>query len=177
MEFTFKQHKNSSSINTFKQELNRDLPKIPKYYFCGNRKAQILHTRLRLGCSSLNSDLLKKNYVSNTDRCTCGSPETALHFLLKCNNYIDIRNDTINSLYIAFDIASWRAVLFTVMTSMNRYSLRSKLSLYRAIGLVESPSNTIYSYGSITVTTSSIQLQYLDIYIHILSYFHFHFFS
>ena len=94
--------KNSSSLNTFKQELNRDLPKIPKYYFCGNRKAQILHTRLRLGCSSLNSDLLK-NYVSNTDRCTCGSPETAMHFLLECNNYIDIRNDTINSLNIAFN--------------------------------------------------------------------------
>ena len=95
--------KNSPSLNSFKLELNRDLPKIPKYYLSGDRKAQILHTRLRLGCSSLNSDLFN-NHVSNTDRCICGSQETAKHFLLECPKYIDTRNTTINSLNIAYDL-------------------------------------------------------------------------
>ena len=95
--------KNSPSLNLFKLELNRDLPKIPKYYLSGDRKAQILHTRLRLGCSSLNSDLFN-NHVSNTDRCICGSQETAKHFLLECPKYIDTRNTTINSLNIAYDL-------------------------------------------------------------------------
>ena len=48
------------SINTFKQYLKRDNSIVPKYYYLGSRKLQILHTRLRLGCSSLNADLIQK---------------------------------------------------------------------------------------------------------------------
>ena len=95
--------KNSPSLNTFKHELNNDLPKVPNYFFVGNRKAQILHTRLRLGCSSLNSDLYN-NHVSDSCLCMCGSQETAKHFLLECNTFNHIRNTTINTLIIAFDV-------------------------------------------------------------------------
>ena len=49
--------RNSGSIETFKRKLNRDVTCVPKYYFDGNRKLQVLHSRLRTNCSSLNHDL------------------------------------------------------------------------------------------------------------------------
>ena len=54
----------------------------PKYLHHGKRLANILHTKLRLGCSDLNHD---KNIIgiSDTDRCHCGEIETAEHFLLE----------------------------------------------------------------------------------------------
>ena len=63
----------------------------PKYYI------------LRLGCSSLNYDLFN-NYVSDTCLCMCGSQETAKHFLIDCDTFNDIRNTTINTLAVAFDV-------------------------------------------------------------------------
>ena len=41
------------SLNSFKRVLNKDKQYAPKYYYFGKRKAQVLHTRLRTGCSSL----------------------------------------------------------------------------------------------------------------------------
>ena len=54
--------KQLSFINSFKYYLKKDKPSVPKYHYYGSRKAQILHTRLRTGCSSLNLDrsVLKK---------------------------------------------------------------------------------------------------------------------
>ena len=53
------------SVCSFKNYLNRDFTPVPKYYLTGNRKSQILHTRLRTNCSSLNNDLfLKKTYLN-----------------------------------------------------------------------------------------------------------------
>ena len=48
--------RNSGSIETFKRKLNHDATYVPKYYFTGNRKLQVLHTRLRTNCSSLHHD-------------------------------------------------------------------------------------------------------------------------
>ena len=45
------------TVNTFKAQINRETIPEPKYCYKGNRKAQILHTRLRTHCSSLNMDL------------------------------------------------------------------------------------------------------------------------
>jgi hypothetical protein len=39
--------RNSESIDIFKKKLNSTLSKVPTYYYHGNRKSQILHTRLR----------------------------------------------------------------------------------------------------------------------------------
>ena len=49
------------SVCSFKNYLNRDFTPVPKYYLTGNLKSQILHTRLRTNCSSLNNDLFLKN--------------------------------------------------------------------------------------------------------------------
>ena len=51
--------KDAPSVAAFKSRLNKDLP--PWYYNTGTRIGQILHARLRLGCSSLNADLYRKN--------------------------------------------------------------------------------------------------------------------
>ena len=41
-------HRNVDSVIAFKNVLSRDKPIVPKHYIFGNRKEQILHTRLRL---------------------------------------------------------------------------------------------------------------------------------
>lgn len=53
--------KEIDSINSFKSYLKKDKRNIPKHYYTGTRKAQILHTRLRTNCSSLNLDFFLKN--------------------------------------------------------------------------------------------------------------------
>ena len=64
--------KQSNSVNTFKCFLNKDKTRIPKHFYVGSRKAQVLHTRLRTNCSSLNLDLFLKN-ISDSPLCRCGS--------------------------------------------------------------------------------------------------------
>ena len=43
--------RNVDSVTAFKNVLSRDKPIVPKHYLFGNRKEQILHTRLRTNCS------------------------------------------------------------------------------------------------------------------------------
>ena len=45
----------------FKQAITPEKLKIPERFYIGNRRAQILQTRLRLGCSDLNNDLYQIN--------------------------------------------------------------------------------------------------------------------
>ena len=58
--------KQSPSISSFKFRLNRDINKPPKYYNTGIRMGQILHTRIRLECSSLNAHLYRKKHCTRT---------------------------------------------------------------------------------------------------------------
>ena len=89
--------KSLPSLNSFKSFLNRNQSPIPSYYFIGERKYQVLHTRLRLGCSSLNADLFR-NHVSAIDTCQCGQIETATHYLLLCPIYRNVRTTTIGTI-------------------------------------------------------------------------------
>ena len=74
----------STSLNSFKRLLKMDKISVPQYYYYGNRKAQMLHTRLRTGCSALNFDLFIKN-ISDSPMCVCGSIENVQHFFFHCN--------------------------------------------------------------------------------------------
>ena len=87
--------KHSDSINTFKGFLNKDKSHIPKHFYVGNRKAQILHTRLRTNCSSLNLDLFIKN-ISDSPLCQCGSVENAQHYFFCCSKYQVQRTELMN---------------------------------------------------------------------------------
>ena len=80
------------SVDSFKRQISRNKTTVPKYFYTGSRKLQILHTRLRTGCSSLNYDLLVKSF-SDTPLCSCrsGDVENAEHFFLSCNFYRDHR--------------------------------------------------------------------------------------
>ena len=89
--------KSLPSLNTFKTFLNRNQSPVPSYYFVGERKYQVLHTRLRLGCISLNADLIR-NHVSAIDTCQCGQIETATHYLLLCPIDRNIRTATIGTI-------------------------------------------------------------------------------
>ncbi|MCG7875096.1 MAG: reverse transcriptase family protein [Candidatus Thiodiazotropha endolucinida] len=82
--------KQAPSVATFKHSLNRNLTVPPKHYNSGTRLGQILQARLRMGCSSLNSDLYRKNIVPSPS-CTCGSFENPTHFFFNCPNYNDTR--------------------------------------------------------------------------------------
>ena len=88
--------KNCTTLYTFKSFLNRNMTPVPKYYYSGERKAQILHTRLRLHCSSLNLDLYN-NHVLENDKCSCGQTESTEHYILNCTNYTEVRENTLGS--------------------------------------------------------------------------------
>ena len=75
--------KDVPSVAAFKSRLNKDLKKPPSYYNTGTRIGQILQARLRLGCSSLNADLYRKNIVPSPT-CACGGFESAYHFFFAC---------------------------------------------------------------------------------------------
>ena len=85
------------SLPQFKRYLDKNKSKVPPYYYIGDRRCQILHARLRLGCISLKADLFN-NHLSETDKCTCGKPETAPHYFLECVNFRAVHAATSQSL-------------------------------------------------------------------------------
>jgi hypothetical protein len=78
--------KSSTSINSFKSNLKSNHPQQSPYYYIGKRLCQILHSRLRMHCSSLNQHLYSKNIV-DSPLCKCGAIETTEHYLLYCPLY------------------------------------------------------------------------------------------
>ena len=58
---------NAPTLNRFKHTLGNNQILVPKYFdnLHVSRIAQILHNRIRLECSSLNSHLFKQNLIDN----------------------------------------------------------------------------------------------------------------
>ena len=71
--------KDANTVTAFKYCLNRHRILPPKYYNAGSRIGQILHARLRMGFSKLNSHLYSKNIVPSPS-CACGVFESCYHF-------------------------------------------------------------------------------------------------
>ena len=80
----------ASSVAAFEFRLNRDLHTPPKYFNSGTLKGKILQARLRMRCSSLNSDLYRKHIVPSPSY-QCGHFESAAHFFFNCPNYNEVR--------------------------------------------------------------------------------------
>jgi hypothetical protein len=91
------------TLNSFKSYLNKNRSIVPQHYSIGRRESQVIYTRLRMGCSNLNSDLYN-NYVSETNLCTCGQIENANHYLLYCPLYKLLRDATLFSIPFHLDI-------------------------------------------------------------------------
>ena len=89
--------KSANTLTAFKQQLTNATPAIPEYYNSGVRLDQILHTRLRTECSSLNQHLFKRNLVESPN-CVCGETESNEHFLLECPRYNLIRKNLLSTI-------------------------------------------------------------------------------
>ena len=90
--------KQSSSLSEFKRLISLSDKPVPHHYYIGNRQAQIVHCRLRLGISNLKFGLVSR-HLEEDPGCTCGYPrENAEHYLLFCPNYDTARTNTILTL-------------------------------------------------------------------------------
>ena len=79
--------KQAPSVASCKHRLNRYIQQITKL---STRKGQILHTRLRVECNSLNSHLYIKNLAPDPT-CQCGEFESLCHYLFVCSRYANVR--------------------------------------------------------------------------------------
>ena len=86
--------KQSQTKHSFKYYFNKDKTSVPKYYYSKNRKALILHTRLRTNCSSLNLDIFLKG-ITDSPMCRC-SIENSQHYFFLCLYYRQHRNALLN---------------------------------------------------------------------------------
>ena len=117
----------NNSLSIFKNYLNQDKSIIPKHFYVGERKSQILHARLRTGCSSLKFDLYRKNIV-DSPLCTCGLIEDADHFLLRCNLYTPFRNMMLQKLQNLGEIS-----LNLLLSGNNELSLNENNCIMKAV--------------------------------------------
>ena len=88
------QVRNIESLALFKKHFHRNVLCNVHHIFkiTGNRSNQIIHCKLRLGCSELNADKFDR-FLQNFSTCNCGYHyEDALHYLFICPNYSFIRS-------------------------------------------------------------------------------------
>ena len=88
---------NSDSIINYKRKLNSYIKSIPRYLYAGNRRAQVLHTRLRTKCGSLNDDLFQKR-INDSPLCLCGNVENTDHYFVRCRFYHAQRAELIHEI-------------------------------------------------------------------------------
>ena len=89
----------------------------------GSRRAQILHTRLRTNCSSLNLDLFHRS-ISASPLCHCGSIEDSQHFFFHCRTYQAQRTELLNTiaLYMNPYTCCYTVTLLLVWKQTLKYS-------------------------------------------------------
>ncbi len=80
----------ADSVASFKRMLSPNTINVPKHFLFGERKSQVLLTRLRTRCSSLSHDLFSKNIIDSPN-CACGQVETTYHYFFQCRNFNLIR--------------------------------------------------------------------------------------
>ena len=97
-------------------------PLVPTYFYCGDRKPQTIHCKLRLNMSDLNDDLYLR-HISDNRTYDCGHfREDAKHFLLHCPMFSTARATSIKILPpIATDIAILLSGSQTFSLSFNRF--------------------------------------------------------
>ena len=90
--------RNSYTVPKFKSMISPSNYRIPVHFSYGERKLNIIHTRLRNGCSALNADLFRVNLVQSP-ACRCSYPvENAIHYFFDCTLYTDHRTVFFNNL-------------------------------------------------------------------------------
>ena len=94
--------RNVDTLSKFKSELKKidetENHSVPKHFFCGPRKLNIILTQLRNSASFLNFDLFRVGIVSDPS-CRCGAAlENLKHFFLDCPIYIQARTILISNI-------------------------------------------------------------------------------
>ena len=80
------EQRTSTTLLSFKDQINQHSTSIPKYYYSGDRQYQILHTLLRTKYSSLNYDIYLRNLIESP-LCSCDNIKTSKHYFLQCRRY------------------------------------------------------------------------------------------
>ena len=123
--------RNLPSLSLFKSKLREHFGwsnNRPEYYNFGERYSSILHTRLRLGSSQLNSHLFKIGVKTNAS-CQCGANvEDAWHYFFSCPRYTILRSQLHNSisLYAPF-------TLQTVLYGSPNCTLTENMQIFSAV--------------------------------------------
>jgi hypothetical protein len=95
----------SPSIQALKYSLKSNISSKPFYYYTSSRLVQILHSRLRMQCPSLNQQLYRKNIVDSPN-CICGLTESTTHYLCHCLRYTAQRKMYINSINVPINLTT-----------------------------------------------------------------------
>ena len=104
--------RNSINLSTFKRKIKTPINQAPFYFREGDRKLNILHTKLRYRCSGLNSDLSRVNLVESNN-CSCGTaPEDAGHYFLHCHKYDLLRQQLFSNLMTLTNNINLKTILF-----------------------------------------------------------------
>ena len=75
------------SANSLKSKIKLKTISPNSWYYLGDRKLSILHSRLRMKCSSLNVDLFNMRIIDCL-KCQCGhDSESTLHYCFQCPLY------------------------------------------------------------------------------------------
>ena len=75
--------KYTGGLCEFKIHLTKDNPKTPTYYLKGNRRHQILLSRLCMKCSALKSHPFKMEIIDDPI-CNCEQEEDENHYFFHC---------------------------------------------------------------------------------------------
>ena len=82
----------SKSKNALRIDSQSNKISVPKLYYYGHRKLNVILTQLRCRASFLNYDQYKADILYRP-ACSCGAPqEDANHFFFVCTKYSEIRN-------------------------------------------------------------------------------------
>jgi len=97
-----KSDRNLDTLTKFKKAIRKEqsdnTKRIPKHFYYGSRKLNIILTQLHNSYSFLNYYLSKVNIV-NDAACSCGAPrEDVYHYFCTCPNYTEIRLPMMNKL-------------------------------------------------------------------------------
>ena len=85
------------SIHDLKHKLKQTDKRMPLYYYCADRYSQVLHSRMRMECSPLKSDLFNMHIIESKE-CDCGHhTENSKHFFLECPLYDNARQELANA--------------------------------------------------------------------------------
>jgi hypothetical protein len=114
--------RNVDTLSKFKSELKKidetENHAVPKPYFYGPRKLNIILTQLRSSASFLNYDLFRVGIVSDPS-CRCGGALANLkHFILDCPIYLQTRTTLIDNINM---VTTCYALDIKVLTCGNVY--------------------------------------------------------